>query len=129
MLALKRSQQQPRHCLRWSLFTAGADSCAIVGSKGKDLKVAYMSVTEVLREEMSNPLNIYEKTNSGSRDPTPHTGSPFPTLIHGEVLTLTTTWYAMFCWETSPFLKRNRGGVFWSGGNGNKGGLKGKNWN
>lgn len=39
---------------------------------------------------------------------TPHTGLPCLALIHGEMLSLSATWYAMlFWWETCPFLKRN----------------------
>lgn len=46
---------------------------------------------------------------TGYWDTTPHTGSSCLALIHGVVLSLTTTWYAMLCWysgETWPFLNK-----------------------
>lgn len=45
-------------------------------------------------------------------DPIPRTWLPCPALIQDEVLSLTTTWYAMFCWhpwEPCTSLNTNRG--------------------
>lgn len=45
----------------------------------------------------------------GFWNPVPHTGFALPALIHGELISLTSTWYATFYWysrETCSFLNR-----------------------
>lgn len=47
-------------------------------------------------------------------EPTPHIGLPCPALKQGKVLSVTTTWHALFCWylcKACPFLNRNGGEV------------------
>lgn len=59
-----------------------------------------------------------EKCVRNSCRPTSHTGSPCPVSYTGQMLSLTATWYSLFCWYswgTCSFLNRNGGRVDWGG--------------
>lgn len=59
-------------------------------------------------------------------DPTSHTGSPCPALIHGKVLSLTETWYAVFYWYLPfPGWRQKRRGLGCRRGTGREGWVRG----